>query len=87
VNKRQENKSKILEIQKFTKIEDTHLFEYSHKNGDISIINYFHKTCTCSFFNDRAMCVHLIRVATLEKDLFLACKLITSFLLITEEKN
>lgn len=43
------------------------MFEYSHKNGDISIINYFHKTCTCSFFNDRAMCVHLIRVATLEK--------------------
>ena len=53
--------------KKFTKITNTYLYEYSHKHGNISTINYMHKTCTCSYFNDRAMCVHLIKVATLEK--------------------
>ena len=26
----------------------------------------YHKTCTCKFFNDRAICLHLIRVCLFE---------------------
>jgi hypothetical protein len=67
VNKSQENKSKKLDAAKFCKIEDTQLYEYNHKNGHVSTINFEDKTCTCNCYHDRAICLHLIRVCYFEK--------------------
>ena len=61
-----ENKSKKLKIENFKKI-DKHLYKYKHTKGDISTINLNNETCTCNEIVDKGVCIHLIRVALLEK--------------------
>ena len=46
---------------------DKHLYQYQHKNGDISTINLTNEKCTCYETVDKGLCLHLIRVAIIEK--------------------
>ena len=66
ITRSMENKSKKLKIENFKKI-DKHLYKYKHTKGDISTINLNNETCTCNEIVDKGVCIHLIRVALLEK--------------------
>ena len=43
------------------------MYKYKHTKGDISTINLNNETCTCNEIVDKGVCIHLIRVALLEK--------------------
>jgi hypothetical protein len=66
VTKTLENKSKRLEALKFVKKTSTE-YVYNHKNDQVSIIDFFKKTCTCNSHTDRGICLHLVYVARIEK--------------------
>jgi hypothetical protein len=51
---------------KFVKL-DEHLYEYNHINGQTSTINLSNRTCTCPETIEKGICLHLIRVACIEK--------------------
>ncbi len=73
-----ENKAKKLDESKFIKI-DKHLYQYNHKNGDISTINLTNEKCTCYETVDKGLCLHLIRVAIIEKHRLPGLKSIDKF--------
>ena len=43
------------------------MYEYNHINGQTSTINLSNKTCTCPETINKGICLHLIRVACIEK--------------------
>ena len=61
-----ENNAKKLVDSKFVKL-DEHLYEYNHTNGKTSTINLSNRTCNCPETIDKGICLHLLRVACIEK--------------------
>ena len=66
VTKTHENNAKKLLLSKFVKKEQ-HLYNYNHSSGIESLLDLQKKTCSCRYFADRRLCLHLIRTAILEK--------------------
>jgi hypothetical protein len=65
VTKTDENKAKKLIASKFVK--NGTFYNYTHKNGTISTISCVDNSCSCQFYADKATCLHLVRVALIEK--------------------
>jgi hypothetical protein len=65
VTKTDENKAKKLIASKFVK--NGTFYNYTHKNGTISTISCVENSCSCQFYADKATCLHLVRVALIEK--------------------
>jgi hypothetical protein len=65
VTKTDVNKAKKLIASKFVK--NGTFYNYTHKNGTISTISCVDNSCSCHFYADKATCLHLVRVALIEK--------------------